>query len=89
MIQFFKKKRYPKFWQEHLDKVQNSQKYSNFENIRFVAIDTETTGFDFENDRILCIGAVAIKNKTPDKSNTKYNQYNTVDAVNNMNIVRR
>jgi DNA polymerase-3 subunit epsilon len=27
-----------------------------------VALDTETTGFDYENDRILCIGAVAIKN---------------------------
>ena len=62
MIRFFKKKQVPKFWQEHLDKVQNSQKYANFENIRFVAIDTETTGFDYENDRILCIGAVAIKN---------------------------
>lgn len=62
MIRFFKKKQVPEFWQEHLDKVQNSQKYANFENIRFVAIDTETTGFDYENDRILCIGAVAIKN---------------------------
>ena len=62
MIRFFKKKQVPKFWQEHLDKVKNSQKYANFENIRFVAIDTETTGFDYENDRILCIGAVAIKN---------------------------
>jgi DNA polymerase-3 subunit epsilon len=62
MISFFKKKQVPKFWQEHLDKVKNSQKYANFENIRFVAIDTETTGFDYENDRILCIGAVAIKN---------------------------
>jgi len=62
MIHFFKKKLVPEFWQNHLEKVRNSQKYSNFENIRFVAIDTETTGFDYENDRILCIGAVAIKN---------------------------
>jgi len=62
MIRFFKKKRYPEFWSTHIEKVQNSQKYANFEDIRFVAIDTETTGFDYENDRILCIGAVAIKN---------------------------
>ena len=62
MIRFFKKKRFPKFWSTHIEKVQNSQKYANFEDIRFVALDTETTGFDYENDRILCIGAVAIKN---------------------------
>lgn len=62
MIHFFKKKRFPKFWSTHIEKVQNSQKYANFEDIRFVALDTETTGFDYENDRILCIGAVAIKN---------------------------
>ncbi|MDO9038734.1 MAG: 3'-5' exonuclease [Lutibacter sp.] len=62
MIRFFKKKHYPEFWSTHIEKVQNSQKYANFEDIRFVALDTETTGFDYENDRILCIGAVAIKN---------------------------
>lgn len=62
MIRFFKKKRFPEFWSTHIKKVQNSQKYANFEDIRFVALDTETTGFDYENDRILCIGAVAIKN---------------------------
>ncbi|WP_423909987.1 3'-5' exonuclease [Flavobacterium sp.] len=27
-----------------------------------MSLDTETTGFDFENDRILCIGAVGIRN---------------------------
>ncbi len=62
MIRFFKKKQTPKFWEDHISKVQNSKKHSNFEDIRFVALDTETTGFDYENDRILCIGAVAIKN---------------------------
>lgn len=34
----------------------------NLENKRFVVIDTETTGFDYNNDRILCIGAVVLKN---------------------------
>ena len=62
MINFFKKKKTPKFWEDHIYKVRNSKKYSNFEEIRFVALDTETTGFDYENDRILCIGAVAVKN---------------------------
>lgn len=36
----------------------------NIEESRFVVFDTETTGFDYENDRILCIGAVALQNNT-------------------------
>ncbi|WP_240665612.1 PolC-type DNA polymerase III [Lutibacter sp. HS1-25] len=62
MLNFFKRKKYPEFWQKHIDTVKNCKKYANYENIRFVALDTETTGFDYENDRILCIGAVAIQN---------------------------
>jgi DNA polymerase-3 subunit epsilon len=62
MLNIFRRKKYPEFWQNHIDAVKNSKNYSNFENIRFVALDTETTGFDYENDRVLCIGAVAIKN---------------------------
>jgi DNA polymerase-3 subunit epsilon len=62
MFNIFKRKKYPEFWQKHIDAVRNCKKYSNYENIRFVALDTETTGFDYEKDRILCIGAVAIQN---------------------------
>ncbi|WP_428228845.1 3'-5' exonuclease [Flavobacterium sp.] len=29
---------------------------------RFVVLDTETTGFDYDNDRILCIGALVLQN---------------------------
>lgn len=29
---------------------------------RFVVLDTETTGFDYDNDRILCIGALTLEN---------------------------
>ncbi|QBN18227.1 3'-5' exonuclease [Flavobacterium nackdongense] len=29
---------------------------------RFVVLDTETTGFDYEKDRILCIGAIVLQN---------------------------
>jgi DNA polymerase-3 subunit epsilon len=31
---------------------------------RFVVLDTETTGFDYINDRILCIGAIVLQNGT-------------------------
>ncbi|WP_348823041.1 3'-5' exonuclease [Flavobacterium aestuarii] len=32
------------------------------ESVRFVVLDTETTGFDYDNDRILCIGAITLQN---------------------------
>lgn len=32
------------------------------EETRFVVLDTETTGFDYDNDRILCIGALVLQN---------------------------
>lgn len=35
---------------------------TTIEETRFVVLDTETTGFDYENDRILCIGALALQN---------------------------
>jgi DNA polymerase III subunit epsilon len=34
----------------------------SIESERFVVLDTETTGFDYINDRILCIGAVVLQN---------------------------
>ncbi|MFH6992610.1 PolC-type DNA polymerase III [Flavobacterium sp. FlaQc-48] len=35
---------------------------STIEETRFVVLDTETTGFDYDNDRILCIGALVLQN---------------------------
>ncbi|PIF33744.1 DNA polymerase-3 subunit epsilon [Flavobacterium sp. 9] len=32
------------------------------EETRFVVLDTETTGFDYDSDRILCIGALVLQN---------------------------
>lgn len=37
---------------------------------RFIAIDTETTGLNYKEDRILSIGAVSIKNNIIDVSNS-------------------
>ena len=34
----------------------------NIDSTRFVVLDTETTGFDYDNDRILCIGALILQN---------------------------
>jgi DNA polymerase-3 subunit epsilon len=34
------------------------------EETRFVVLDTETTGFDYETDRMLCIGALVLQNGT-------------------------
>ncbi|WP_366187238.1 3'-5' exonuclease [Flavobacterium ovatum] len=62
MFKIFKRKNHPAFWKKHIETVRNCKGYNSFEDIRFVVLDTETTGFDYDNDRILCIGAVAIKN---------------------------
>lgn len=58
-----KKKEYPVFWQEYLDGFTN-QTQKGILNTRFIAFDTETTGFDTQNDRILSIGAVSLTNKS-------------------------
>jgi len=64
MFRVFKRKKYPQYWIDYKNNVEKCEKYGAFENIRFVALDTETTGFNYEKDRMLCIGAVAIqKNK--------------------------
>lgn len=34
----------------------------SIEETQFVVLDTETTGFDYDNDRILCIGALVLQN---------------------------
>lgn len=61
MIQFFKRKQQPEYWKKYISKVENCTKYSDFNKIRFVALDTETTGFNFDEDRVLSIGAVALQ----------------------------
>ncbi len=57
----FKKKTYPKEWETYAEHF--SDKITNFSEIRFVIFDTETTGLDVSNDRILSIGAIGITDK--------------------------
>ncbi|SHJ36006.1 3'-5' exonuclease [Pseudozobellia thermophila] len=61
MIGFFKKrkKNFPDFWNRY--EAQFEEKLpSDISKVRFVVLDTETTGFDYETDRILSIGALSL-----------------------------
>ena len=64
-LNWFKKKKtnYPDFWLAYLDAF-NTNKKDSVENTRFIAFDTETTGFDRKKDRILSIGAVSFIGKS-------------------------
>ncbi|MBJ6367147.1 3'-5' exonuclease [Snuella sedimenti] len=57
-----KRKEYPDFWNTYVDKFNKHPKEA-IQNTRFVALDTETTGFNIKEDRILSIGAVSFTNK--------------------------
>src|SRR3990167_7949142 len=50
-----------------LDKTEESDDETlsqDIDTVRFAVLDTETTGFDYINDRILCIGALVLQNNT-------------------------
>jgi len=57
------KKTYPDFWLEYLEHF-NALHKTPIAKTRFVAFDTETTGFDTKKDRVLSIGAVGFTGKT-------------------------
>ncbi len=65
MFSFFNNKKaqslkdLPPFWKEYA--AQFSQTEPINEQSDFVVLDTETTGFDYNKDRILCIGALHLK----------------------------
>ncbi|MBZ9632495.1 3'-5' exonuclease [Salegentibacter sp. LM13S] len=65
MLNLFKKKpdNLPEFWNDYEAKFQEKLP-EEITHTRFVVFDTETTGFDIKKDRMLSIGAVAIKNKS-------------------------
>ena len=61
MSSWFSKKTFPEYWENYLSQFKTPLPKTIKEN-RFVVIDTETTGFHLDLDRILCIGAVIVEN---------------------------
>jgi DNA polymerase-3 subunit epsilon len=61
MINFFRKIKavLSDFWGKPEESFDES---ISIDSTRFVVLDTETTGFDYTNDRILCIGALVLQN---------------------------
>lgn len=64
MIHFFRRKTttLPDFWRAY-ELAFKEKTVEDLNKICFVVLDTETTGFDYENDRILCIGALVLQEK--------------------------
>lgn len=64
---WFKKKErledLPEFWKDYT-RTFDEELPEDVNKIPFVVLDTETTGFDYEKDRILSIGAVRIQNQS-------------------------
>ncbi|HKO77072.1 MAG TPA: 3'-5' exonuclease [Flavobacterium sp.] len=63
MNNFFKRSKASIFDFLKIPEKSTDESLSNtVESTRFVVLDTETTGFDYDNDRILCIGAITLQN---------------------------
>lgn len=56
----FTKKIYPDFWNRYADSFANGLP-KLVQDTKFVVLDTETTGFDVREDRILSIGAIVLQ----------------------------
>lgn len=67
---FKKKQTFPDFWNDYLNYFDNKKNDDTIQISRFIAFDTETTGFDSKEDRILSIGAVSFVNKTIEVNNS-------------------
>lgn len=67
IFNWFKKKKIPEnlpdFWNNYAEKF-GEELPDNIFNLTYVVFDTETTGFDYEKDRILSIGAVTVKSQS-------------------------
>lgn len=65
MIRLFNKRKvhYPDFWMRY-EAAFETKLPSDLKKIRFVVLDTETTGLDHEKDRMLSIGALSIQDNT-------------------------
>ena len=62
MFNFWKKKKnYPDFWKNYLALFENElDKNTSIDQLKFVVFDTETSGFDTKQDKLLTIGAVRL-----------------------------
>ncbi|WP_434035889.1 3'-5' exonuclease [Formosa sp. 4Alg 33] len=54
-----KEKSYPEYWTTY-ESLFTTAKQEDIHTSTYVVLDTETTGFNYDKDRILCIGAVKI-----------------------------
>ncbi|MDT0688107.1 3'-5' exonuclease [Autumnicola psychrophila] len=73
ILDWFKRKEpenLPDFWKAYAKKFEEKLPEKALDT-RFVVLDTETTGFDFKEDRMLCIGAVSVQ----------HNQINMADNL--------
>lgn len=59
---FHKKKRreFPPYWKDY-EALFEKKQAETLQEVRFVVLDTETTGFDYVKDRILSIGALTLQ----------------------------
>lgn len=60
-----KQKSYPDYWKRY-EALFEEPKDTEIPTTNFVVLDTETTGFDYNADRMLCIGALKLLNNEID-----------------------
>ena len=63
MLNWFKNKSHPEFWNNYVAAFKDSKK-QDLEKTRFVVFDTETTGIQPKTDSVLSIGAISLKGNT-------------------------
>ncbi|GLB53635.1 DNA polymerase III subunit epsilon [Neptunitalea chrysea] len=63
MRKWFKKTKieYPTFWNSYKSYFDKENLNIPLKDVTFVVLDTETTGFNYTHDRMLCIGAVKLR----------------------------
>ncbi len=68
-----RRKDYPEYWKQYLETFKVKTE-TDIDKVVFTVLDTETTGFDFKKDRILCIGALKLKGASIELGNV-YEKY--------------